>query len=477
MEGYHQRLKSRGATLDTDASPATRLSQRPGSSQTAGAAFQDFGSDFASRNRASQSRPPSKSRIQSGKGATISFHDDFSDDEIDFLSGSSRHGSESPEKPRRATKPAAAAGSSLPVIIDHHQADPNYKAIDFRKLKIQKKSSTVSSAAQTPENSQESNARDSGAGPSSSRLQASARAVDNATAKGAQKKKTPLRERRPNQDRSRTHRPSTPVSDRDKRDKPVKNMDETPKPSRPAPRPVKKAARSSLGKSQTVPDLGAQSSQEKNQSLSRSQTAHEIIRISSDESDDEKTTPPKTAKGKGKAKASDPFGTLSPLSTHVKRQDGEGKARGKWKGMERVDPIGTLSPLSSPARKKRKDPLTSFPIPSPLSSPGSRHSSSPPHAKAKQSSSQRKGMIGSSSDDDEDAPRRALRPFPMETQVLASLFRSSPAGKRVTLDSDGEDHSGTYRKKQRRASERLSLGSDSDSDDDSAYMRLYSQCM
>ncbi|RDX48131.1 hypothetical protein OH76DRAFT_1383903 [Lentinus brumalis] len=462
MEGYHQRLKSRGATLDTDASPATRLSQRPG--QTAGAAFQDFGSDFASRNRASQSRPPSKSRMQSGKGATISFHDDFSDDEIDFLSGSSRHGSESPEKPRRATKRAAAASSSLPVIIDHHQADPNYKAIDFRKLKIQKKSSVVSSTVRTPENSQESSARDSGAGPSSSRLQASARAVDHATAKGAQKKKTPLRERSPNQDRSRTHRPSTPVSDKNRRDRLVKDMDETPKPARPAPRPVKKAARSGVGKSQTVPDLGAQSSQEKNQLLSRSQTAQEIIRISSDESDDEKTNSLRTAKGKGKAMASDPFGTLSPLSTHVKKQDGEGQAKGKWK-MARVDPTGTLSPLSSPGRKKRKDPLTSFPMPSPLSSPGSRHSSSPPHAKEKQSSSQRKGMVVSSSDDD-DAPRRALRPFPMETQVLASLCRSSPTGKRATLDSDGEDLSGTYRKKQRRASERLSFGSDSDSDDD-----------
>ncbi|KAI0695339.1 RTC4-like domain-containing protein [Cerioporus squamosus] len=244
-------------------------------------------------------------------------------------------------------------------------------------------------------------------------------------------------------------------------------MDVTPKPSRPAPRPVKKAARSSLGKSQTEPDLGGHSSQEKSQPLSRSQTAQEIIRVSSDESDDERTDAPKTAKGKGKGKGKtyDPFGTLSPLSTHVKRHDSEGQARSIGKGKERADPIGTLSPLSSPARKKRKDTLSSFPIPSPLSSPGSRHSSSPPRGKPKQSSSRRRGVIVSSSDDDE-APRRALRPFPMETQVLASIRPSSPVGKRASLDSDGEDLSGTYRKKQRRDSERLCFGDGSDSDDD-----------
>ena len=473
MEDFTQRLKSRGATLDTDASSVTRLSQRPGSSQTRGAAFQDFGSDFGLSSRPAHSRSTPTHRTQthkSGKGIAISFDDDFSDDEIDFLSGSSRHGSESPEKPRRPSKRPTINAAPLPVVIDHHQADPNYKAIDFKKVKIPKKSAAASSTAQTPENSQESRATESGAGPSSSRPQSSSRALGLVSDKGLRRKKTPLRERSPNQDRSRTRRSSTPVSDADQRDKrSLKDMDETPRPSRVVPRPVKKGGRSSLGKSQTVPDLGALSSQDKGQPLSRSQTVQDFIHISSEESDVPRMDASRSGQGKGsRAKGSDPFASLSPLSKHK-------GSKGKEK--ERVDPISGLSPLTSPAGKTRKDPLTSFPMPSPLSSPCSKRSSRSPDVQRKQAPSQRKSAVLSSSEDDEP-PRRTLRPFPMETQVLASICGSSSVGERPILGGDGEDFTGTYRKKPPRESEHLSLGGDSDSDEDSAYMRsLHQSCV
>ena len=481
MYSYNQHPKGRGQTLATDASKATRGPQPMTN------AFEDFGSDF---KRASQSRSkPASSQTAApgkGKGTAITFNDDSSDDEIDFLSGSSRHGSETPQRPRRTSKAPTAA--EVPVVIDRHQADPNYRAIDLKKMKIPKKKN----AAQTPENSQETRSPTSGAGQSSHPHpppRSGSRAVSSAEPeKAKQRKKVPLRERSPNQDRSRPRLQSTPPREKgDHRKAQVKDSDMTPRPSRPAPRPVNKGARSSLGKSQTVPDLGVSSQeQDRSQPLSRSQSTRDVITIpSSSESD---APQPKEKRrgvyGKAKDKASkgnaDPFRDISPLSSHIdKKKDAHdpeerstrSKGQGKGKGKERADPIGALSPLKS-SRSARKSVPSSFPMLSPLSSPATRHSSSPSRRNA--ANSQRKGSPMSSSDDEDDRrPRRGLRPFPMETQVLESIRNGAPTKLRTESDSSEDEPTGTYRKSRRRDSGKHTMDADSDSDDGSAYMRIY----
>ncbi|KAI0794127.1 RTC4-like domain-containing protein [Fomes fomentarius] len=498
MERYRQQLKGRGTTLDTDTSRATRLPHAP---QSMGIAFEDLGSDFGrqrSQPRSSTSSP--HKRRASSKGTTIALNDDFSDDEIDFLSGSSRHGSETPQKPRKSSKPKSSVtvAEPLAIVIDRHQANPNYRAIDYKRIKIPKKSSAASSAAQTPENSQEPRPTASGAGQSSSRPVSQSRSETRAISpvqpeKEKPRRKVPLRERSPNQDRPWGRRVSTPPREkRDTRKEQVRDMDTTPRPSRPAPRPANKVSRSSLGKSQTVPDLGVHSSQDKAMShpMSRSQTVQDIIHLTSSESDSPEADVSETerrmsekARGKVKAKA-DPFSSISPLSSQTDKQGAinetdQGrtlaKSKGK-KGRERADPFSTLSPLKSPVRPKRTDTLSSFPMPSPLSSPATRHSSSPSHAKT--SGSQRRTVIMTSSDDDDndDTPERPLRPFPMETQVLASIHSTSPVGKRSGPGSGTEGPSSTYRKKRRREIDKFSLDVDSDSDEDMALVDPKTLC-
>ena len=116
MEIYSHQLRSRGTTLDTDASPITRLSQRPPSSQPQPtvADFEDFGSAFGRSSSRSQSRALTPSHAPAKRGASrtsTSIRSDWSDydataessdDEIDFLSGSSRHGSADP-MPRKGS--------------------------------------------------------------------------------------------------------------------------------------------------------------------------------------------------------------------------------------------------------------------------------------------------------------------------------------------------------------------------------------
>ncbi|KAI0741663.1 RTC4-like domain-containing protein [Daedaleopsis nitida] len=472
MEAYGQNLRSKDRTLDTDPSPATRLTKRPILSARKENMFEDFGSDFASRqNRATRNLP--KACDASRKGSRVAFSDyDDSDDEIDFLSSSSRHSSESPTKPKSSK--SATIAEPVPVVIDRHQADPNYRALDFKKMKIPKKTSASSSTALASGASNERRTKVHGAGPSTSQPVTQPRSHRPATSpvqheQAFPKKKLPLRERSPNQDRSRIGRQSnTPQEREDLRKERMRDMDKTPRPSRPVPRPVNKG-RGSLGKSQTVPDLGSHSSQENDhsRSLSRSRSTQDIIHIlGSSESDSPGTNAPKKG-ANGKAKAtSDPFDMISPLSSQTDKgytEQNVGNAKGK--GKERADPIGALSPLSSPGRFAHRSAASSFPMPSPLSSPASRQSDFTPRVKGRVSSSQKYDTVAGSSEEEDEGPRRILRPFPMETQVLASIRNPSPA------DSPDRpaDRSGTYRKNVRTNTSTFDFDDDFDDDDD---MRL-----
>ena len=517
MESMIHRMKSRGTTLDTDASSATRLSQRPKPTRGTGATFEDFGTSFGKRapqtKVAVASRRPSRQPDpgSSSRGVAIQFDSDgeSSDDEINFLSGSSRKGSESPKKPKkigkRATSTARSIASSpsppVTLAIDRHQADPSYKPIDFTKMSFRKnKKSDAPSSSQTPESSQESRPKEFEAGSSSSRpARPPSRSNDIIDLSNTPKKKKtiPLRERTPNQDRPRSRRPSPPPPRErgDARKEQDKDADKTPRASRVAPRPVNKGNRNSLGKSQTVPDLrpGSQEKgREKSQPLSRSQSTHDLvgthsapINVSEDDSDGVKTDVPRrkangkpqdTRKGRqGPAARADrdinPFPNMSPLSSQTAIRERE-RTYDKGKGKQRENPISTL--LKSPSFRKRKDDSVAFPVPSPLSSPASR-SGSPPLPPPLSSTTRnklsvvRKNVVMSSEEEEED--ERPLAPFPMATQDLESLRRASPAVKRTTPDGGMEGDGGVYKKKRRRDSDKFSLNFDSDSDEDSAYMR------
>ncbi|KAI1793474.1 RTC4-like domain-containing protein [Ganoderma leucocontextum] len=505
MESMIHRMKSKGTTLDTDASSATRLSQRPKSS---GVTFEDFGTSFgkiSSRtSAASTSRRPSKKPGPSSKGVVIEFMSDAesSEDEINFLSGSSRHGSESPKKPKKTGKRATSIARSIEaspsptvsLVIDRHQADPNYKPIDFSKMSFRKtKKLDASASNQTPGSSQESRSKDYDIGSSSSRPARSLSRPNNPVdlPNAPEKRKAlPLRERTPNQDRPRSRRPSPPPPQEKgvARKEQDKDADKTPRASRVVPRPVNKGNRSSLGKSQTVPDLRPGSQEkgwERSQPLSRSQSTHELagthsapIQVSDDDSDGVKTDlPRRKANGKardtgngrqGPATRADrdiiSFPDLSPLSSQVAVRE---RTRDKGKGKAREDPIGAR--LNSPSfRKRNKHDLATFPMLSPLSSPASRSGSSPPPSSSSMTRNKlpgkRKNVVVSSEEEEED--ERQLAPFPMATQDLESLRRASPAVKRTTPEGGLEGESGTYKKKRRRDSEKFSLDFDSDSDDD-----------
>ena len=504
----NQISKSRGTTLDTDASSATRLSQHPKpSSQSTGVTYEDLGSD--SSRKSSNARPSSpsheasKQRISSTSGVTIQFSDsDSSPDELDCLPqcSSSRNSSMSPRKSKRIVKRGASiARDTSPspspvVVIDHHQANPNYKPIDLNKLKIPKKKKKAddASSSQTPENSQneETGSSSSRATPPLPRMNARAGSSSEASKARAQ----PLRERTPNKDRSRPIR-SASLREREKdaatrREEQGKDVDKTPRPSRIVPRPVSKGSRNSIGMSQTMSDL-LPGSQDKgsmeSQQLSRFQSTQEFagtfsqpIQVTDGDSDGAKTDVPRRkpnvkaqgqSKGKGKGRQGDdleaardinqsPF--LSPLSSQTDARSPE-----KGKESARDDPIDQL--LNSPSFRGRKANTVGFPALSPLSSPVSRRVSppllAPSRAKLKRNVGKARTTVVSSSEDDNEG--RQLAPFPMATQVLESLRRVSPAAKRTTLANSIEDECMVYRKKRRRYSEKFSFDADWDSDDES----------
>ena len=78
-----------------------------------------------------------------------------------------------------------------------------------------------------------------------------------------------------------------------------------------------------------------------------------------------------------------------------------------------------------------------------------------------------------SSSEDDDGPRRTIRPFPMDTQVLASIGRYSPASQQGTPDNGEESRGEVHGKKRRRESSQFDLSLDLDSDDDSEWMHPF----
>lgn len=441
MENYNRHLKASGKDMYTDSSPATRLPQRP--SQRKGVAFEDFGSDFAQRPK----------RSSSSKHAVIELGDS-SDDELDFLSSSSRPGSESPVKPKKHRKTPAAetltTDARPPIAIDHHQADPNYRPLDFKKLKITKKSSAAASNAATPKASAPV-AGPSSAVPSSTRIDNIAAAINEAKRRAdrqEEKAARPVRERSPYQDRTNSRKSYLPEWDNSDDEK---DAEKTPRPTRPAPRPAYKGANSKMAKSQTVADMQSTASQEmdkgkqkeKAQHVARSKTLQALAKFPLSFSDDD-ASPPRSAVTKAKVRAKE-GARLKPtenIPPHNKTKD-KGKQREN-------DPIGAIfgdeSPQRSPVQRARKRTPSSFPMPSPLSSPSAGRASSPP--RQSQTKSHR---VVVSEDEGSETGGRSLRPFPMETQTLESLKRVSPA-KRSTAGSDAEATAGTSRKRPRRSS-------------------------
>lgn len=488
MENYGQQLKSRGATLETDASPATRLSQRPASSQGGGAHYENLGSDFGKKPARGRSRAPSAPRHLPVKGTSrhgsvtlVGFTDDddagvdSSDDEIDFLSGSSRHGSVELDEPKRQLRRSNRSNAAL--AIDHHQTDPEYHTIDLTKMKIPKKYT----AAPNP-GTKHIYVKDPTPGPSSSSRPAGRAA------------KIPLAEHSRNRPRTRQF----PNTSDDCEDEIVKGQgndaDRTPRPSRPVPRPVNKASKCNLVKSQTVPHLNVQSSQEKtSQPLSRSQTVNDIVKpttlvISDSSSDDPEPLMPKLRssgrsmggdKIKRKTRAQNSaFPVISPLSeARYDRNTGpvapskSCKDKGKGKTTARAETIDNPFPLSSPVRTPRRSAPSSFPTISPLSSPTFPRAT-PTRVRANQLGGRLKTTVLSSSEDD-DEPRRTIRPFPMDTQVLASIGRYSPASQQGTPDNGEESRGEVHGKKRRRESSQFDLSFDLDSDDDSEWMHPF----
>lgn len=459
METITRDMNAKGVNLYSDSSAATRLSQRP--SQAQGMPFEDFGSDFSSRSRTTSrtSQPPrgkraSSKQASSSKKTIIDLSGDFSDDELDFLSSSSRHGSESPAKPkeRRRKEDLRLPADPVPIAIDRHQTASDYRPLDLKKMKISKKSSATSSATATPKNTQ-GNHLSGTSGSSSSALSSakppassSTRQTENQTGRPKSEGKRPLRERSPNQDRPRPRNPHLPPWDNSDEDSEV--VEKTPRPSRPAPRPVYKGAAGKVVKSQTVADMQPSSSsqekttKEKAQPVARSQSLVDVLNSLQEQDANSPRVSTSNSKPNGKV-----------ITKSKAEKDTKAAPSRKEKGKQRakVDPISALfadrsPPPSSSDRASVRKHLSDFPMPSPLSSPITHRASSPPRT-----SQSRSHRVVLSEDEESETGGRSLRPFPMETQMLESLHRVSPA-KRSNFGSDVEKDDNTYRKRPRRSS-------------------------
>ncbi|KAJ8473086.1 hypothetical protein ONZ51_g8079 [Trametes cubensis] len=440
METITRDMNAKGVNLYSDSSSATRLSQRP--SQAQGMPFEDFGSDFSSRSRSTSrtSQPPrgkraSSKQASSSKKTIIDLSGDFSDDELDFLSSSSRHGSESPAKPkeRRRVEEMRLPADPVPIAIDRHQTASNYRPLDLKKMKISKKSSATSSATATPKNTQGNHL--SGTSGSSSSALSSAKPLASSSARESGNQAG-----RP---KSEGKRPS-PRADEDS-----EVVEKTPRPSRPAPRPVYKGAAGKVVKSQTVADMQPSSSQsqekttkEKAQPVARSQSLVDVLNSLQEQDANSPRVSTLNSKPNGKV-----------ITKSKTERDTKVAPSRKEKGKQRVevDPISALfadrsPPPSSSDRASAKKHLSDFPMPSPLSSPITHRASSPPRT-----SQSRSHRVVLSEEEESETGGRSLRPFPMETQMLESLHRVSPA-KRSNVGSDVEQDDKTYRKRPRRSS-------------------------
>lgn len=473
MEGFNRNLKTKGVTLDTDSSETTRLSQRP--YQPRGYAYEDLGSDFDGRG---SSRTSQTSRIlhnPSKRGSSSKHEGGISgvsgDDELDFLSSSSRHGSQSPTKPKKHRKRKVSGPQPtdlpLPIAIDYHQTRSDYKPANLKNMKIAKKSSTATTSSGTPQTSQGPHSGPvAGPGPSSSASSDRTSAIvaalfelkrdqDQAARKG--KGSQPLRERSPNQDRASPRKSYLPAWDNS--DEEDKVTEKTPRPAPPTSRPFNNGTTSKLSKSQTIADMGPSASQdkgknkqkEKARSISRSKTMQHISESPLDISDDDLTALRSTEsmrKGHPQHKPTDPLPKPRPRPKENIRVDKPADKRPQ----REYDPIGAIfgetdSPPPRPSvETTRTKSISEFPMPSPLSSPTASRTSSPPRK-----SQPRSHRVVLSEDDDGSETGRAIRPFPMDTHLLEDLKRVSPA-KRAATGSDAEGGGTTHHKRAKRLS-------------------------
>ncbi|CDO69661.1 hypothetical protein BN946_scf184851.g49 [Trametes cinnabarina] len=483
METYTRDLKTKGVTLDTDSSAATRLSERP--AQRRGAAFEDFGSDFSKRSssRASQSRwnERTNSQASSSKRTVIEISDDLSDDELDFLSSSSRHGSVSPVKPKKQVKKAETPSATRPplsIVIDHHQSSSNYKPLDLKSMKIPKKSSSISSIAGPSRRSRNSQLS-SAAAPRTSDSSGSGRNVDAASVRDSklethramrdEKTERSLRERSPKQVSTRPSESHFQSSN--DRDEEQGETDKTPRAS------TYRGTTGRISKWQTDSDLRTRSSQtnaknkEKNRAVDRSQSLVDVLDSLRDREHDQVSDdvdPPGPFKGK----------TRETVATRP-RANGDAKTKRKvktsGKGKQRAEnPIDALFGEQSPPKRSArpvKRTLSEFPMPSLRSSPTTSRATSP----QQQNQPKRQYIVLSSDEEGSDLGGRSVKPFPMETQLLETLNRVSPA-KRTAATSDLEDPGGACWKRPRRVSREKKPDSfgledaESDSDPDDIFL-------
>ncbi|KAJ6631515.1 RTC4-like domain-containing protein [Mycena sp. CBHHK59/15] len=156
-----------------------------------------------------------------------------------------------------------------------------------------------------------------------------------------------------------------------------------------------------------------------------------------------------------------PLDTMSPLAEVGDNAKGKGKEKGQnkpQKGRKATQDFPGLSPLSSPV--KRSGPPSSWP--SPLDTPASRDKDlkrtssrlattdfpapSPLHRKGRAEPSRKEAYAAS---DAEASGSKAVRPFPMSTQVLDTIGSPGPSTpvKRRSIGSGSDDEGERDRKR------------------------------
>ncbi|OBZ73608.1 hypothetical protein A0H81_05976 [Grifola frondosa] len=451
---------------------------------TKGQFCEDLGSSFtgsqdritrAGRPKKSQDRVEPQGRLCAPAGrrttSKATAGDSSSEDEINMLTGSSRHSSRSSikEERKQRTKTEGGTVKDNPAhTIDAHMKDPRYKpteeviaTLKFKKTKLAMDGLTSSTSTEAGNFRTRDTPPARVAGPPHVDSKSKRYVTDNDT--------TPQRIRSyvdptkrhdpPRYNHSQTSRVSV-VSNNGEGDK----CDDarTPRPTRPAPRPAYKGAQkaSSARPFPPISPLGSAKCKGKDAD------GHERTGISQNIPDG--VSPLVSRKGSSsqggswangvgkKIKRSNPISAISPLSSQPKVQSHRGCIATS------LDPIGNMSPLSSKAKGKKKAGLKpqSFPTISPLSSPLQKNDSRT--ARRKPSGSSQKSSSGRSrarmviiseegsettSDEDMQSTRsaRRIRPFPMETQLLESIGQS-PAKRSSPEESDGESRD---RKKRR----------------------------
>ena len=122
MEQYQSTLRRRGSTLEKD--KASRMPERPMPERPRARMVEDWSSGFVTTSRdkskaLANGKNPNGTLRKTGKSSRIFLDDEeSSDDEIDFLSQSSRAGSSSPRRPSVRVRSHDKADASDGIEID-----------------------------------------------------------------------------------------------------------------------------------------------------------------------------------------------------------------------------------------------------------------------------------------------------------------------------------------------------------------------